>query len=354
MTLMQIYRLNATLAPLRKAPEELQVKRVIRSIVLESYTKFGQDTTQEVSISLSPHVGPGNWTNLFVADCATLCQNSNIGTFTTLVTVSNYTPQSDESGGILVIGGIPGFTPKGSHGPLQLCLNDFLDSTTGYPYPNGSLPVMEAEANGDNLAYSLCSGYAVGTHLNDIEPQADYCLLYQENPSICKLQFSSIALRILYYAVIAKESIMTAAMVYLFFHSKTEPIFNVGDAMASYLEHLETSTNPALHNQKWAQSWPTAISFLGDVRKPALSKGYCKRSFKLLIAFLDWAHMMKTRKRMKRLTIRNIHGSDENEVISQVWIPNGKGSGWSRRLYYYSRTLAIITAATTIATVPQW
>ncbi|KAF7881028.1 uncharacterized protein EAF02_006919 [Botrytis sinoallii] len=89
---------------------------------------------------------------------------------------------------------------------------------------------------------------------------------------------------------------MTAATVYLFFHFKTEPIFNVGDAMAFYLEHPENSTNFALCNQAWAQSWPTKISFLGDVRKPTLSKGYCKRSW----------------------------------------------------------TLAIVTAATTTATVPQW
>ncbi|TGO14251.1 hypothetical protein BTUL_0056g00190 [Botrytis tulipae] len=100
---------------------------------------------------------------------------------------------------------------------------------------------------------------------NDIEPQAEYCLLYQEPPSICKLPFSSIALRILYYTVIAKASLMTAATVYMFSHFKTEPIFNVGDAIASYLEHPENSPNSILCNQTWAKSWPTAISFLGDV-----------------------------------------------------------------------------------------
>ncbi|TGO62775.1 hypothetical protein BCON_0017g00160 [Botryotinia convoluta] len=204
-------------------------------------------------------------------------RNANTGTFTTLVIVSNYPPLSNVTGGILAIGSIPGFTPKGSYGPSQLCPNDFLDSTPGYLYSNGTLPLIEAEANGNNLAYSLCSGYAVGTPRNDIEPQAEYCLLNQEPPSI------------------SKASLMTAATVFLFFHFKTEPIFNVGDAMASYLEHPEISTNSVLCNQTWAQSWPTAIPFLGDVRKPTLSKGYCKRSFELLIAILDWAHMVKHR-----------------------------------------------------------
>ncbi|TGO40725.1 hypothetical protein BHYA_0032g00040 [Botrytis hyacinthi] len=343
-----------TLAPLQKALEDLQSQRVNRSMVLKSSIRLGHDTRQEVSLFLSPPVGAGNWANLSIADCATMYHNANNGTFTTLVIVSDYVPKSNESGGILAIGAVPGFTPKGSYGPSQLCPNDFLDSTPGYLYSNSTLPLIKAEANGENLAYSLCSGYAVETPRNDIEPQAEYCLLYREPPSMCKLQFSSIALQILYYAVIAKASLMTTATVYLFFHFKTDPIFNVGDAMASYLEHPENSPNSISCNQTWAKSWPTAISFLGDVRKPTLSKEYCKRSFEILIAILDWAHMMKTRKRIRRLTIRNIHGSDENEVIPKAWIPNGKGSGWYTRLYYYSWTLAIITAATTMATVPEW
>ncbi|TGO63021.1 hypothetical protein BOTNAR_0106g00170 [Botryotinia narcissicola] len=338
----------ATLAPLQKALKDLQSQEVDRSTVLQSSTRLGHDIRQEVSIFLSPPVDSGNWVNLSIADCATMYHNANNATFTTIVIVSDYVPKSNESGGILAIGAVPGFTPKGSYGPLQLCPNDFLDSILGI------LPLINVEVNGENLAYSLCSGYAVKTPQNDIEPQAEYCLLYREPPSMCKLQFSSIALQILYYAVIAKASLMTTATVYLFFHFKTDPIFNVGDAMASYLEHPENSPNSILCNQTRAKSWPTAIFFLGDVRKPTSSKGYCKRSFEILIAILDWAHIMKTQKRIRRLTIRSIHGSDENEVISQAWIPNGKGSGWSRRLYYYSWTLVIVTTATTMATTAQW
>ncbi|KAF7937315.1 uncharacterized protein EAE98_001629 [Botrytis deweyae] len=59
----------ATLAPLQKALEDLQVQRVNRSMVLESYALAGHDTTQKVSMFLSPPVGPGNWANLSIADC---------------------------------------------------------------------------------------------------------------------------------------------------------------------------------------------------------------------------------------------------------------------------------------------
>lgn len=140
----------------------------------------------------------------------------------------------------------------------------------------------------------------------------------------------------------------------LVFRFKTSPIFTVGDAMASYLEHPDFSTRSMLYNQSWTPPCPTAIRFLGDIRKPTLSSKYWKRSVKLLLTTLDRAHMMSTRKRVKKLTIWNIHSSDENEVISQVWLPNAKGFGWPRRLYYYSWTLAIICAATTIAIIPQW
>ncbi|KAF7948439.1 uncharacterized protein EAE97_003850 [Botrytis byssoidea] len=190
-------------------------------MVLQSSTRLEHDIRQEVSIFPSPPVGSGNWANLSIADCATMYHDANNGMLTTIVIVSDYVPKPNESGGILAIGGVPGFTPKGSYGPAQLCPNDFLDSTSEYLYSNSTLHLIKAEANGENIAYSLCSGYAVETPRNDIEPQAEYCLLYREPPSVCKLQFSPIALQILYYAVIAKASLMTAAMVYLFFHFKT-------------------------------------------------------------------------------------------------------------------------------------
>ncbi|KAF7881029.1 uncharacterized protein EAF02_006920 [Botrytis sinoallii] len=67
--------------------------------------------------------------------------------------LSNYPPPSNVTGGILAIGSMPGFTPKGTQGSLQLCPNDFLDATPGYLYSNGTLPLIKPEANGDNLAY---------------------------------------------------------------------------------------------------------------------------------------------------------------------------------------------------------
>ncbi|KAF7930159.1 hypothetical protein BELL_0086g00150 [Botrytis elliptica] len=66
----------------------------------------------------------------------------------------------------------------------------------------------------------------------------------------------------------------TTQQVSMFLSPPTEPRFNVGDAMASCLEHPENSINFVLCNQAWAQSWPIRIYFLGDVRKPTLSKGY--------------------------------------------------------------------------------